>query len=280
VKEEIGNYMILTQQLPIRKDSDNNNDFMIDLDMMRYFHNMASETVPDNVGVITSPMPITPVNFQRDTGESDGVAKATRDFWASNGTSQLLFNTDTTTSQGLMMSIKTDEEIVFGVTAQINRWLNRYLGYQFSGDLMFNVNILNITHFNRDEMFKMYMQAGQYGVPIKSHLCATVGLDPIETMNMAFLENDLLKLHEEFVPLFSSNTMSVQLGEDGKIAPVPQPVPVQPSAVGGSKSPASGSKKASAPKSPTANPQGGRPTADPKKQSDSTARGKDKPNGN
>jgi hypothetical protein len=270
-KEEIGNYMILTQELPIRKDSDNNNDFMIDMDMFRYFHNMAVESVPDNVGVITSPMPIQPVNFQRDTGESDGVAKATRDYWSGNGTSQLLFNTDTSTSQGLLMSIKTDEEIVFGVLTQIQRWLNRYLSYQFSGDLMFNVDILHITHFNRQEMFEMYLQAGQYGVPIKSHLCATVGLDPIETMNMAFLENDLLKLHEEFVPLFSSNTMSVQLGEDGKIAPTPQPVPTQPTG---------GSSGKSAPKDPTANPKGGRPQATTSKQSDETARGKDKPNGN
>jgi hypothetical protein len=270
-KEEIGNYMILSQELPIRKDSDNNNDFMIDMDMFRYFHNMAVESVPENVGVITSPMPIQPVNFQRESGEQDGVAKAIRDYWSGNGTSQLLFNTDTSTSQGLLMSIKTDEEIVFGVTTQIQRWLNRYLGYQFK-NLMFNIDILHVTHFNRDEMFQMYMTAGQYGVPIKSHLCATVGLDPIETMNMAFLENDLLKLHEVFVPLISSNTLSVSLGEDGKIAPTP---------VAGSADPnATTQPKGAKPKDPTANPKGGRPTADPKKQSDSTARGKDKPNGN
>lgn len=281
-KEEIGNYMILSQQLPIRKDSDNNNDFMIDMDMMKYFHNMAADAVPENVGVITSPMPIQPVNFQRETGEQDGVAKATRDFWDGNGTSQLLFNADDSTSQGLMMSIKTDEEIVFALLSQIERWLNRFLGYKISGDLLFNVNILNVTHFNQDEVIDRYLNAGQYGLPVKSYLCASLGLEPIETINMAYLENEIFKYQEMFIPLFSSNTMSVQLDADGKVIPTPQTPPGQPNSGASGAKPPVGTKgkqptKADT-KSATANPKGGRPQLDPKKQSDETARGKDKAN--
>lgn len=222
-REEIQNYMIITQELPMRKDSDNNNDFMIDMDMMNYFHNMASETVPENVGVITSPMKIESLKFDKDRVDSDGVAKAERDFWSGNGTSQLLFNADKSTSQGLLMSIKTDEEIVFSVLTQIERWINRYLKLNIK-DLMFNINILHVTHFNRQEMFKMYLEAGQYGIPVKNHLSAVVGFSPIETMNMAYLENDLLKMHEQFIPLMSSHTMSGEnlvgnkKGEDGRPA--------------------------------------------------------------
>jgi hypothetical protein len=221
-KEELGNYMMLTQELPMRKDSDNNNDFMIDRDMMLFFHNMASDVVPENVGVITSPMKIEAVKFDKDRADSDGVAKAERDFWSGSGTSQLLFNSDSSTSQGLLMSIKTDEEIVFGVLTQITRWLNRYLKFEYS-NLMFNVDILHVTHFNRQDMYKMYLEAGQYGLPVKNHLSATIGLSPIETMNMAYLENDILELHEKFIPLQSSHTMSgdelvagQQKGEDGR----------------------------------------------------------------
>src|SRR5690606_12637930 len=118
-KEEIGNYMLITQELPMREDSDNNNDFLMDRDMFMYFHNMVADTVPDNVGVVTSPMKLDTVRFDKDKADSDGVAKAERDFWSGNGTSQLLFNADKSTSQGLLMSIKTDEEIVFGVLTQI-----------------------------------------------------------------------------------------------------------------------------------------------------------------
>lgn len=205
-KEELGNYMLLGMELPIRTDSDNNNDFMIDLKMMQYFHNMAVDTVPENVGVVTSPMKMTPIKFQEDRADRDGVGKATRDFWNDTGTSQLIFSSDSSTSQGLLMSIKSDEEVVFAVLTQIERWLNRYLKFQFN-DLLFNVDILHITRYNQKEIFDMYMQAGQFGVPVKNRIGAVIGLDPIETMNMSYLENEILKFQEEWIPLMSSHTM-------------------------------------------------------------------------
>ncbi|MFS0905796.1 hypothetical protein AB3N02_22495 [Priestia aryabhattai] len=249
-KEELGNYMVLTQQLPIRTDSEDNNDFAIDMDMMNYFHNMLADTVPDNIGVATSPMKIEALKFDKDRADSDGVAKSERDFWSGNGTSQLLFNADKSTSSGLLMSIKTDEEIVFGVLTQIERWVNRYLKFEYS-DLMFNARILHVTHFNRDDMYKMYLETAQYGVPVKSHLSATVGLDPIEVMNMSFLENDMLKMHEEWVPLMSSHTMGAEGLEQGATTKTP---------------------------GKSGNSAEGRPTKDKAKVSDETARSQDKPN--
>lgn len=206
-KEELGNYMVMVQKLPMRQDSDDNNDFMIDGDTMLYFHNMAIDTVPDNVGVITSPMEIEPVKFDKDRVDSDGVAKAERDFWSSSGTAQLLFNADGSTSQGLLMSIKTDEQVVFSVVTQTERWVNRFLSHKFK-DLYFNINILHTTEFNKKDTFNMYKEAGQYGLPVRNHLSAVVGLSPIETLNMAYLENDILGLDEMFIPLKSSHTMT------------------------------------------------------------------------
>src|SRR5690606_25750088 len=124
------------------------------------------------------------------------------------GNGALIFNSDKSTSQGMLMSVKTDEQIVFGVLNQLQRWINRYLGFRFK-DLLFNVTILHATEFNKKEIFAMYLEAGQYGVPVKSHISAVVGLEPIEVMNMAYLENVLLKLHEEFIPLMSSHTMGI-----------------------------------------------------------------------
>ena len=215
-KEQLGNYMVLTQKLPMRTDSDNNNDFLIDKDFMMFFHNQASDVVPENVGVITSPMEIEPVRFDQDKADRDGVGKATRDFWEGSGASQLLFSSDNNSSAGLAMSIKSDEQIVFTLLTQIERWLNRYLKSEYN-NLMFNITILPVTWINRDNIYKMYLESGTYGVPVKSFLSATVGLDPIEVMNMAFLENDLLEMHVEWIPLMSSHTMSDPInGENGR----------------------------------------------------------------
>lgn len=212
-KEELGNYMLITQRLPMRDNSDTNNDFLIDKEFMMFFHNQASDIVPENVGVITSPMEIEPIRFDQDRADQDGVGKATRDFWEGNGASQLLFSSNNTSSSGLTMSIKTDEEIVFAVLTQIQRWLNRYLKEEFS-ELLFHVNILHVTIFNQQEMYKMFLESAQFGAPVKSHLVATIGLDPIEVMNMSFLENDILKMHEEWIPLQSAHTM----GDDDAVA--------------------------------------------------------------
>src|SRR5690606_26224710 len=168
------------------------------------FDNMTINAVPENVGVVTSPMKIEPLKFDRDKVDNDGVAKAERDFWSGSGTSQLLFNADKSTSEGLKASIKTDEEIVFGVLTQIERWVNRYLKLLYK-DLYFNVNILHITYFNRQDVYKMYMEAGQYGIPVKSYIAASLGMSPIEVLSMAKFENEILKLHEMFVPLQSSH---------------------------------------------------------------------------
>lgn len=219
-KEELGNYAIVTQELPMRKDSENNNDFMIDKNNMEFFHKSAVDSVPDNVGVITSPMKMEALKFDRDRVDNDGVGKATRDFWEASGTSQLLFSSGNNSSAGLTMSIKSDEEIVFAVVTQINRWLNRYLRLMFK-DLIYNVTILPITEFNQKEKFDLYMAGGQYGAPVKNMITATLGLEPLDTMNMAYLENEILKMHEEWIPLMSSHTMgdeavAGQSGADGR----------------------------------------------------------------
>lgn len=206
-KEELGNYAIVTMELPIRTDTEVNNDFAIDENMMRYFHNLASDTVPENIGVITSPMKMDTLKFDKDRVDSDGVGKATRDFWEGSGTSQALFSSNSNSSASIAFSIKSDEELAFDVSTQINRWVNRYLRYNFN-DLMYNVEILRVTPYNQKEQFDLALTAGQNGLPVKNRISAIIGLEPIETMNMAYLENDLLKMHEEFVPLQTSHTMS------------------------------------------------------------------------
>lgn len=206
-REKLGNYMILAQKLPVRQDTETNNDFMIDGDFTTYFHNQVSDTVPENVGVVTSPMEIDVIKFDKETVDTDGVAKATRDFWEAGGASQLLFGSNNTSSSGLAMSVISDEAVVFNLLSQVERWLNRYLRFEFK-ELYFNVKMLPVTWYNREKMHQMYLMSAQYGVPVKSHLSAVVDLEPIEVMNMSYLENDLLKMHEEWIPLVSSHTQT------------------------------------------------------------------------
>ena len=212
---EMANYMAIVQKLPLRDKSTENNDFLLDAPMYQYFTSVAQQMVPENVGVFTTPMDIDTVQFDKKQAGDDGVEKATKDVWNDSGISSVLFNTEaSSTTQGLSSSIKTDEELVFITLSQMKRWLNRYLKFKYGKNLMFNVDLLNITEFNQKEKYDMYIGAGQYGLPVKSHIASILGLKPIEVMSMAYLENDLLEMHKEFIPLQSSHTMSNDVNEN------------------------------------------------------------------
>lgn len=215
-REAIQNYMLLVQQIPINEDSGEVDDFLINEDTFKDFHNQLASTVPDQVGVVTTPMPIETVQFNKDKVDRDNVALAERDFWDSSGVPKSLFNTDKQTAQGLLKAIVTNEEMIFTALAQIERWLNRFLKLLYGSNLLFNVKILPITRYNQKEMFDMYIQSAQYGFPVKGHLGAILGFSPLEIINLTYLENDILKLHEKFIPLMSSHTMSTKNGEIGR----------------------------------------------------------------
>lgn len=217
-KTQIDNYMLIFQKIPMRAESEENNDFLIDYDDATLFHSDLEETVPENVGVITSPMDIEPIEFDKDSLDIDNVAKAERDFWSSSGVSRHLFSSDSGTSQGVSASIKTDEQIVFAVLRQLQRWTNRFLKYQH-GESNFSIDILEITYFNKNDMFKEFLEAGQASVPSKTLIASALGIEPIQTMSLAYLENEVLDINNEWTPLQSSHTMS---GSDTDSAGRPQ----------------------------------------------------------
>lgn len=213
-KAELDNYMMLVQSIPMRTNSEENNDFLIDFNMANYYHNMVSTVAPENVGVITSPMEIKPAKFDRDRVDSDGVAKAERDFWSGNGTSQALFSSDNNTSEGIKSSIGADENVAFMVLNQLERWTNRFMLYHTSSTL-YSIDFLAVTWFNRDKVVKELLDSSTYGLPNKMATASVLGVEPISIQGMAELENDVLNLDSAFVPLASSHTQSSRPGDEG-----------------------------------------------------------------
>lgn len=213
-KSEMENYMTLIQKVPIRLDTNEPNDFAIDPDMMSYFHEQLSDALPDEVGLATTPMDVEAVSFKQNKVGDDGVAQAERNVWSSAGVSSLLFNADGKSSQGLLNSIKTDEELVFGFLRQLERWVNKRIRNKNKNGF-FEIKLLNITTFNEEEKYKTYLEAATYGNGTKIMTASALGLEPIEMMSMMFLENEVLGMPEAMIPLQSSHTMS---GDDASEA--------------------------------------------------------------
>lgn len=207
-RQEIGNYKLLIEEIETKKDSDIANDFTVDLDTAIMFHNKLSQALPDGVGAALSPLKLNEISFNKDKAETDYISQAERDYWASTGTSQALFSQESATSVTISKSIITDEMVAFDVLHQLNRWLNRKLKFVSTGVNKFRVNMLEITRFNRDEYFEKMLKASQFGLPAKSMAVASLGLSPSAMNNMTFLENDVLGLADNWIPLQSSHTSS------------------------------------------------------------------------
>ena len=217
-KSEMENYMTLIQKVPVRLDTNEPNDFAIDPDMMTYFHEQLADALPDEVGLATTPMDVEAVSFKQNKVGDDGVAQAERDMWSSAGVSSLLFNADGKSSQGLLNSIKTDEELVFGFLRQLERWVNKRIRHKNKNGF-FEISILDVTTFNKQEMYAQYLESATYGFPTIPQVASTVGLEPIEMMSMMFLVDDVLGMHDTMKPLQSSHTMSGDAeanAEDGR----------------------------------------------------------------
>lgn len=211
-KDKIGKYKILYQKLPIKLNTDDQNSFGIDYDSFEFFHQMALNIVPEEIGVISSIMEPTEITFDDNSADEDNVAKAERDFYGSAGVTQFLFNSDKASNASVTKSMEVDQEIVFALYRQIEKWLNRKLANSMGQKNYFKVELLDLTIFNREQMFDMYLQAAQFGIPVKTRLVAMLGVNSFAD-SMAFLENDVLNLDESFIPLNSAHTSTGQIGQ-------------------------------------------------------------------
>lgn len=107
----------------------------------------------------------------------------------------------------LLLSIKADQTITYGIVKSIEDAVNRYVQAQSYGK-NFKVTFLDCSPYNRKELGDQYLKACQYGLPFVSMYAASQGLSQSEMDCMNFLENDVLGLIDRFRPLQSSTQTS------------------------------------------------------------------------
>lgn len=207
MKDEIDNYKLLAFELPTRPQD---NTPSIDKELRDVYLNEINAGLPDYIGSVAVPFKVNSVSFER-SGVSQGIDEVTRaeeQYWSASGVSSLLFGSAKNTSSSAMkLGIKTDEEIMFALLSQCERAINRKL-MRLGTKFLFKVVLLPVTIFNIEEYTKMYKEAATYGLPVKSIYSATMGLTPSTISGMTYLENDILKLKENFIPLSSTHTQS------------------------------------------------------------------------
>lgn len=212
-KTELENYAMLVMRLGINKDG----EWEMDLDKAKEFYLNLANVLPEEVGAVLSPMSIDKISFERpNNGDADTIAEAEQNLFTAAGVSTLLFNNDKASSNALLLSIKSDQALTYGIVKSIEGVVNRFI-QSYSYGKNFKVTFLDVSPYNRKEIGEQYLKAAQYGFPTLSYYCASQGLSQQDMDCMDFLENDVLRLKDRFRPLQSSSTMgSNAADEDGE----------------------------------------------------------------
>lgn len=204
------NYALVSMTIPL--DAEGN--WGIDLDKAEAFWKNLDAVLPEEIGSVLTPMPINKISFERsNTGDTQTVTEAEESLFTASGVSSLLFNNAKASSNALLLSIKADQAITYGIILSITDAINRYLATRPYAHF-FRLNILDISPFNREEMLGTYLKACQFGIPMVSYYCVASGLDQMAMDSMSYLETTVLNLQKRFKPLMSST----QMGSDNTSA--------------------------------------------------------------
>lgn len=203
-KTALENYAMLAMKLPMSDDG----SWGIDLDKAKEFWRNLDAVLPEEVGSVLTPMPIDKISFERThTGDTDTISSAEQNLFTAAGVSSLLFNNEKASANALLLSIKADQSITYGIVKSIEDAVNRIIQAQSYGK-NFRVNFLDVSPFNRKEAGDAYLKAAERGLPTISAYAASQGIGQAELDCMSFLETRVLGLQDLFVPIQSSSQMS------------------------------------------------------------------------
>lgn len=200
----IENYAMLDMRLPM----DDEGNWILDYKKAKEFWENLDSVLPEEVGSILSPMDVKKISFEKsNTGDVDTISEAEQNLFSAAGVQSLLFNNEKASSNALMLSIKVDQALTFGIVKSLEDMVNRYL-HSLPYGKNFKVSFLDCSPFNRKEVGDQYLKAAQYGLPTVMMYAASQGLSQSEFDTMNFLENEVLDLKSVLIPLKSSATQS------------------------------------------------------------------------
>ena len=209
LKDQMSIYKLLVAKIDTLSGATDPDDFAIDLSTAVDFYNkMVSTISQESIGIVLSPMEITPINFEKsDTDDVNQISKANSNLWEAAGVSQILDNEKLTGASAvraaqILDGLYAQNPLLWQIQARVNRWLDFILP-----DNGMRVKYIPVTPYNKDEKITQLKDAASLGLPVKMQYMALLGISPIEAYSMAHLENNILKLQDSWMyPLQSSYT--------------------------------------------------------------------------
>ena len=218
LKDKLSIYKLLVAKIDTISGAKDPDDFAIDLNTAVDFYNKMLGTVPEEIGIVLSPMEITPINFEKhDTDDVNQISKANSNLWEAAGVSQILDNDKLTGASAvraaqILDGLYAQNPLLWQIQARVNRWLDFILP-----DNGMRVKYIPVTPYNKSEKIAELKDAASLGLPVKMQYISLLGISPLEAYSMAHLENNILKLQDNWMyPLQSSYTQTANSESGGQ----------------------------------------------------------------
>lgn len=203
-KTALENYALVYMRLGL--DAEGN--WQIDLDKAKEFWRNLDAVLPEEVGSVLTPMPLDKISFEKsNTGDTNTVAEAEDNLFSAAGVSSLLFNNPKASANALLLSVKADQSITYGIVKGIEDVINRYLHYQGYGK-NYSVLFLDTSPFNRKEVTDSLIKGCTSSFPMRKLYWAASGFGEVDMESMNFLETEILHLDKVMQPVKTSSTQS------------------------------------------------------------------------
>ena len=186
---------------------------------LEYASRLVDEALPPYVsfGVVPGDADLGVVDFSsidRAT-ETTKVQKAIKTVLNTSGGGQLLNATDVTGSTAQHLVAHVDESFsTSSMLPQFQAWINTALSYTVSNPS--KVVFFHTGRLTKDEYRKELLENAQYSLPTKLSIMALSGIDPLETLSLNHLEEDILKLGDRFNDPLQSSYTSTSNDEGGR----------------------------------------------------------------
>lgn len=207
VKDELSIYKLLVARLDTQNGADTPDEFKVDIDTALQYYDLLESSLPDCVGSVFSLLPIDTIDFKGNTTEdTDMISNAESNILKRAGGSEVLGSEKSGTEIFKAQIIAEANQALTPLLGQIEKWVNRYLTFVIGEHA--KVKYFKVSPFTKEYVKKAMLESAQNSLPEKLAVASLDGFSVRETLAMAYLENEVLKLHESWIPLSTSYTQS------------------------------------------------------------------------
>ena len=215
VADEQQIYKLITATIPRLDGTNIPDDWAVDINTALEYYRRLEDSLPSYIGSIISPIPLDTISFEEDqTTDTTKVQKATKEVLNTSGGAQILNSSTISGAEAFRSATRADSELAISpLLGQIQGWTNRMLSYLVSDPA--KVKFFEVSAYTKDAFKESLQKDLNYGFVSALAINSLNGFSELDTLALNYLENDVLKLNEKFIPLQTASTRSGTDNEGG-----------------------------------------------------------------